>query len=223
MNMFDGLNDEGKARLAEAADDMPDEVVSLRATAPPADAEDATSSSDAPWAPVSLRRAREFRRRFPDANPEFIFPEIYSEDRSAVLKDVQAAEAAGHLSHRRAAEMTARELDIENFDYDSEQEQIADEQPPVTPGQGDALAAKQNAPEPGHRAELSGEKHAAWERAQARESQRREAMQRKLLREVVQEVAEVFVPKPTEREVTVIRDQHGLIERAVISDKVKGD
>jgi hypothetical protein len=67
------------------------------------------------------------RARITDAEIEFTFPSIASEERSAKLEDLGTAEANGWISKQTAATIAAKELDIENYDFDSEQELIAKE------------------------------------------------------------------------------------------------
>ncbi len=62
-----------------------------------------------------------------DKGFQIIFPEIATEDRSAKLKDIMTSQAVEYISHERAATMTASELQITDFDYDEEQEQIRQE------------------------------------------------------------------------------------------------
>lgn len=62
-----------------------------------------------------------------DAEIEFIFPSIAVEERSAALKDIAFAESSGWISRQTAATMSARQLDIETFDFEDEQEKIAEE------------------------------------------------------------------------------------------------
>ena len=59
-----------------------------------------------------------------DMNYQIIFPEIGTEDRTAKMKDIATSQALEYLSHKRAATMTASELQITDYDYDDEQEQI---------------------------------------------------------------------------------------------------
>lgn len=62
-----------------------------------------------------------------DGSIEFQFPEIAVEDRSSKLADIETTQQAGYISKRRAATMSAKELGIEGYDFDSEQEEITDE------------------------------------------------------------------------------------------------
>jgi hypothetical protein len=62
-----------------------------------------------------------------DAEVEFIFPSIAVEESSAAQKDLAFAESMGWISKRTAATMSARQTGIETFDFDKEQEAIAEE------------------------------------------------------------------------------------------------
>lgn len=72
-----------------------------------------------------------------DAEIEFIFPSIAVEERSAALKDIAFAESSGWISRETAATMSARQLDIETFDFDDEQEKIAEEFDDAQEDEGD--------------------------------------------------------------------------------------
>ncbi len=62
-----------------------------------------------------------------DESFECIFPEISSEDRTAKIADIMKSEVARYISHERAAVMTAKELAITAYDYDSEVEAMQTE------------------------------------------------------------------------------------------------
>lgn len=64
-----------------------------------------------------------------DAEIEFTFPSIASEERSKKLEDLGVAEGNGWISKQTAATIAAKELDIENYDYEQEQALIAQEFP----------------------------------------------------------------------------------------------
>ncbi len=64
-----------------------------------------------------------------DAEVEFTFPSIATEDRSALLQDLSFAEANGWLSKQTAASIAAKNLGITSYDYEEEQGLIADEFP----------------------------------------------------------------------------------------------
>lgn len=60
---------------------------------------------------------------------EVVFPEIVTHDRTAKLKDISLALAEGLISKRRAAEMVAKELGIDSFDWEKEQDEIKKDGP----------------------------------------------------------------------------------------------
>ena len=62
-----------------------------------------------------------------DTEYQIIFPEIGTDDRSVKLKDIATVQALEYISHERAAEMSASELQISDYDYDAEQEKIRTE------------------------------------------------------------------------------------------------
>ena len=101
-----------------------------------------------------------------DRGCEVIFPEISKEDRTGKIADILKGEVADYISHERAATMYAKEMAINNYDYDDEQQAIqADDDNALGPewrtgataamgggkGQGDA-AAGGGKPEPGSQA-----------------------------------------------------------------------
>ena len=55
---------------------------------------------------------------------EVTFPELITQDRSQKLKDLMGAESAGWISKERAANMAAKELNITNYDYSEEKQDI---------------------------------------------------------------------------------------------------
>jgi hypothetical protein len=63
----------------------------------------------------------------PEADMEFTFPSLSSEDRSAKVKDIALAEAMDYFSKERAAVMVAREFDVTNFSYEKEKQDIQTE------------------------------------------------------------------------------------------------
>lgn len=70
----------------------------------------------------------------PGAECSIAFPEIITQDRTAKLKDIKFAEDSGYISRETAAPLAAKELDVDNFDYQTEKNQIAAEEPqPLTP------------------------------------------------------------------------------------------
>lgn len=62
-----------------------------------------------------------------NAEIEFTFPSIVTEDRGAKLKDLAFAESNSWLSKERVATIAAKELDLDTYDFDHEQRAIADE------------------------------------------------------------------------------------------------
>lgn len=64
-----------------------------------------------------------------DAEIEFTFPSIATEDRSAKLDDLGTAESNGWISKATAAEIAAKELGIDGYSFDQEQKRIAKEFP----------------------------------------------------------------------------------------------
>lgn len=55
---------------------------------------------------------------------EIIMPEIYSTDVSSKLRDLSIAQSQGWLSKKKAAEIAAKELGVENYNYEEEKRQI---------------------------------------------------------------------------------------------------
>lgn len=79
------------------------------------------------------------------------FPEIIAQDRSAKLKDLALCESQKWISEKRAASIAAKELGIEDYDYEKEQEEINTQvvEPPAidtNPLTGDPTVSKE---EPG--------------------------------------------------------------------------
>ncbi len=62
-----------------------------------------------------------------DGEIEFEFPEIAVEDRSAKIKDLEIAHQDKVISHRRLSTSIAKELGIEEYDYDKEKAEIEKE------------------------------------------------------------------------------------------------
>lgn len=63
-----------------------------------------------------------------DGTIEFDFPEIAVEDRTAKIKDLQTAKDDKVIGHKRFASAVAKELGIEGYEYDKEQEEIAEDE-----------------------------------------------------------------------------------------------
>lgn len=84
---------------------------------------------------------RVMRRFNITAECEIIFPELITQDRSAKLRDLMTAQNASWISHRRASEFAAKELDVKNFDYDTEQIEVLkdDKALGITPAQMNPL------------------------------------------------------------------------------------
>lgn len=59
-----------------------------------------------------------------ESNCEIIFPELLSQDRSALFKDLSLAQANDWLKPSRAAEIANKELDSKDFNYDKEIQDI---------------------------------------------------------------------------------------------------
>jgi|GEM_PF-7085664 len=70
---------------------------------------------------------RLFKKFGIDETIEITFPEIITQDRSIKLKDVKFAEDQGWISGRRASIIAAKELDLDDYDYDKEQIEIKKE------------------------------------------------------------------------------------------------
>lgn len=54
------------------------------------------------------------------SNCEIIFPELITQDRSSMLKDLALAQSSFWISPRRAAEIANKEFDAKDFNYDNE-------------------------------------------------------------------------------------------------------
>ncbi|OPZ22999.1 MAG: hypothetical protein BWZ03_00667 [bacterium ADurb.BinA186] len=67
------------------------------------------------------------------AEVEVTFPELISQDRSAKLKDIAAAQSQGWISKKRAAQIAAKELNITEFDFEEESLEIENETPDFGP------------------------------------------------------------------------------------------
>jgi hypothetical protein len=66
-----------------------------------------------------------------EAAYEFTFPEIITQDSSQKIKDIYLCEEANWISPERAATMASKELNITEFDYDSEKEKIKEQRPDI--------------------------------------------------------------------------------------------
>lgn len=63
-----------------------------------------------------------------DAEIEVTFPELVVQDRSAKLKDLALAQTQGWISQKRAAEIAAQELQITEYAFDKETDEIKKEE-----------------------------------------------------------------------------------------------
>lgn len=69
-------------------------------------------------------------RRFQDrygkkgSDCEVIFPEIISQDSDAKLKNIKFAEDSGYIARATAAPMAAKEIGVDNYDYEVEKSEI---------------------------------------------------------------------------------------------------
>lgn len=62
-----------------------------------------------------------------EAECDILFPELITQDRSSKLKDLMLSQNQSWISHRRAAEIAAKELDAKNFDYEMEMADIKED------------------------------------------------------------------------------------------------
>jgi hypothetical protein len=65
-----------------------------------------------------------------EAEIEVTFPEVVVQDRTAKLTDLNTAEMSGWISKKRASEIAARELGIDDYEYEQEMATIAKETAP---------------------------------------------------------------------------------------------
>lgn len=86
---------------------------------------------------------------FSDAEIEFTFPSIASEERHQKLEDLAYAEGMGWVSKQTVAGMAAKELDIENYEYREEQKLIADEFENAQEDEGDGTDPNPATGDPG--------------------------------------------------------------------------
>lgn len=59
---------------------------------------------------------------------EVTFPEVITQDSASKIQNISLAEQEKAISHKRMSELIAKELNITEYDYDIEQDQIAKEQ-----------------------------------------------------------------------------------------------
>ncbi len=90
--------------------------------------ESTETAKDAPHQPMVLWIARNRIREDENWSLDTIFPEVMEEDRTSKLKDLATAQAVGAITHRRMAEQMAKELGFDDYDYDTEIEEIEREQ-----------------------------------------------------------------------------------------------
>lgn len=79
---------------------------------------------------------------------EVIFPEIISQDSTQKIKNLVIAEQSGFISKKRAATMTAKELNITDYDYETELKDIVPDQL-ASPDQTNPLTAQPKTLNPG--------------------------------------------------------------------------
>lgn len=82
------------------------------------------TSKDAPWQATPLWIARNRIRGDETYQLDTIFPEVMEEDRTSKLKDLATAQAVGSITHRRMSEQIAKELGFDDYDYDTELEEV---------------------------------------------------------------------------------------------------
>lgn len=63
-----------------------------------------------------------------EADCEIIFPELITQDRSAMLKDLSLAQASYWMSPSRCAEIANKEFDAKDFNYEKEMQKIKDDE-----------------------------------------------------------------------------------------------
>lgn len=62
-----------------------------------------------------------------DTTVNVVFPPIVREDRAALIKDSEAAEASNLMSKRQRANLVQRAFDMDGYDFDATQDEIAEE------------------------------------------------------------------------------------------------
>lgn len=67
-----------------------------------------------------------------NADCEIIFPELITQDRTAVLRDLSLSEMNGWISKQTAAERAAKEFDLKDYDYLAEQAKVKADPPMPT-------------------------------------------------------------------------------------------
>lgn len=76
----------------------------------------------------ALWRRFQDRHGVKDSECEVIFPEIISQDSDSKLKNIKFAEDSGYISRKTAAPMAAKEIGVDNYDFESEKSQIDQEE-----------------------------------------------------------------------------------------------
>lgn len=79
-----------------------------------------------------------------NADCEIIFPELITQDRSALFKDLMLAQTAGWVAKETAANLAAKEFDLDEYDYRVEQEKINND--PIVPPAGPTSTSPLTAP-----------------------------------------------------------------------------
>lgn len=79
---------------------------------------------------------------------EVTFPEIITQDRSQKLKDLVLAEQQGWISPKRAATIAAKELNVTDYEWDLEREDIAEQPAPPPASPTAPLTSPGQAPKP---------------------------------------------------------------------------
>jgi hypothetical protein len=84
------------------------------------------------------------------ADCEITFPELITQDRSSKLRDLMLAQNSGWIAPSRAAEIAAKEFDINDYDYQKERELIDGETPtPSSPTSTSPLTTPPQSPQTG--------------------------------------------------------------------------
>lgn len=100
---------------------------------------------------VRVGRLRLAQVTGPGSDPEWIFPEIFEEDRGAWFRDAMIARSEKVVSHKTIASRMAVELGFKEYDYEGEQAQIKKEAdagilPPAPPAPADQVPGAPGAP-----------------------------------------------------------------------------
>lgn len=92
------------------------------------------------------------------AEVEVTFPELITQDRSAKLKDLALAEQMGWVSRKTVAQIAAKELGITKYEYEEEEELMAQDKEVAEP---DLSPLSAPASEPDKNSSLTGEQRKA--------------------------------------------------------------